>query len=104
MAGEKFTRSRVILLQLAIQFSLSFSTFQNKLEEDVTFFAVLTQVQPLHFVISLHAQAHRGIQNLEQDKCAHNCQSPRNSHGHDLANEQAGIAIDKSHGVAASTD
>ena len=38
------------------------------LERNVTFLAVLAEVQPLNLRFFGYSQAHRGIQNLEQDK------------------------------------
>ena len=45
---------------------------RETLEEDVTFFTMLAEVEPLNLVALGHAQSHDRVEHLEKDKRADN--------------------------------
>src|SRR5580693_8512013 len=72
------------------------------LEEDVPFFAVLAQVEPLNFVALADAQAHDGVEHLEEDECAHHGEHNGGSSALRLIDELLGVAFEPAPGSGTS--
>src|ERR1043166_7593754 len=69
------------------------STLQN-----VPFFAVLRQVEPLRFVIPAHANAERGVTDLQDQKCSHGREDDRHDDAYRLIEDLFRIAVDQAKG------
>jgi hypothetical protein len=57
------------------------SSVLDQSDKNVALFAVLAEVETLQFFVSLDAQTHRGVEDLEQDECNHPGKDDGYEHG-----------------------
>ena len=65
---------------------------------DITFFAVLREVEALNFVIFGNAQADDGVDNFEDHQCPHDGETGRNADSDGLIHELVRVSFQRTRG------
>src|SRR5437667_7750213 len=90
LLSASFTSSSLKGLMIASIFFIMSSTLRL---HDVAFFAVHAQIEALDLLIFLDPKPKRRIADLQNDKCSHDRQRPRDRHTDDLVHDLAAVPI-----------